>query len=153
MFIIVEGVDCSGKSTLIEKLKDCLQIKSFNERYDGNWFNKIEDKNVRDITARYCLFLELSFANMFDYIIDRYHLSEIVYRNLENRNIDYFDELEEKILKIPHLLILCRPNFVNLLDKTIQRDSIVPTDLSKAYDLFDKHFAYSRLNKIIVKPY
>jgi len=154
MFIIVEGMKCSGKTTVAKKLSDILEMKYFNERGETICFNNLAKGETRNLVAKYCTYLELEFAKLFDYCVDRFHISEHVYRKINFETIDYFEDIESKIMEIPHLLLFCCPNYESLLNKTIERDGIDATkNLRITYNMFLNFYKRSKLNKRKIKTY
>lgn len=76
--IIVEGVDCSGKSSLIDNLKDLTGYDSIR----GSSFEIAE----LGVDGMYNYMMGLSKLDK-PIIIDRYFLSNLVYASLYNKNM------------------------------------------------------------------
>lgn len=93
MIIIVEGIDRVGKTTLCKKLADATGYKVFRDdtRYFGNHENAYI--NTEKINTLQCL-IDDGIVN--DIILDRYHLTEIVYgaydRGYQNETMHDIDE-------------------------------------------------------------
>ena len=83
--IIVEGPDCSGKSTVVHRIKNALRWDSKSLHHKGG-----------DQFSRYLR----EYANNDCIVFDRSHFSEIVYSKLW-RNGSPFTEIESNILIIP----------------------------------------------------
>jgi hypothetical protein len=152
MLFILEVINCSGKKTLYFDLCRLFGIKYFNERRTRYCFVNINN-DYRDIVAKYILYLELEFAKLFNFCMDRFHISEAAYRMIEGRTIDYFDDFESELLSIHHLLIFCCPDYGLLEKKIIERDGFVPDKFYELYCIFLDLFKRSKLNKILIKPF
>lgn len=85
MIIILEGTDCSGKSSIAKKLSDRLSLTVFPEnnkhllnfQTDSGRFNSfIAGMNVAMLNA---------YEAFDDFIDDRFHLSEFVYSSFFKR--------------------------------------------------------------------
>ena len=96
-YVIVEGPDCSGKSTLVERLKNSLRWDSKYLRHaDGNQFFRY----LRE------------YATQEAIIFDRAHFSESVYSRMW-RGGSPFSQKEKQILdevsSLHGLVIFCLP--------------------------------------------
>lgn len=138
MIIIVEGIDRVGKTTLCNKLKEKFG-------YDILKFDKIEAEDVR--CANYGsikMFIEMSKYLEQNYIIDRFHWTEIVYGACER---GYFNnevlELEKEMVTSDNfILIYMRP-----LD--IEKSSEEHGKDLKGHNLmFEMLYNFSNLRKI-----
>lgn len=111
MRIIVEGVDKSGKSTLIEKMKNqfeyAIAIKNMIKPRDKSQYE------TSRITEIYDEITSLSgYSDETIYILDRFYQSEIVYSALRGNDrfddedfMDWVEDLESEI-KENTLLVL-----------------------------------------------
>lgn len=79
MIVIVEGIDRVGKTTLINKLKSCLEIKTFERIF----YMKLKELDNRNETDKMFQLLSLIKTLDADIIFDRFHLSDYVYGTLE----------------------------------------------------------------------
>lgn len=156
-FIILEGVDKSGKTTisnyLLKNIKNSVLIK-------GNVKPKnSSEEEIKKIRNYYNEILKLIKSDYFKdktIIIDRYFPSQMIYsikRKHDEMYNKYYIKFEEEIKKINHLLIYCRPDidvilsrFDKLGDEYINKDDIYI--LLKRYDYF---FKKTNLNKIIIE--
>jgi len=125
--IIVEGPDCSGKSTVVERIKNML-------RWDSKSLHHREGDQFERYLKEYALHPKTVF--------DRSHISEIVYSILW-RGGNPFSEREEKILseiiKEKMLLIFVCPK-INTLKKRYQNKNfnqqIKLEELEKSREIF-----------------
>ena len=107
--ILVEGPDCSGKSTLINRVKNTLRwdCKSLHHR-SGNQFQRYLQE----------------YASSKDMVIDRGHISEEVYSTLWKRETP-FSKSEKKILDDivteQYLIIFSCPSLDTLQERYRQR--------------------------------
>lgn len=129
MIVIVEGIDRVGKSTLTTKLQD-KGFKILNGKL------KCNDNNIRQVveTDRICAQLDLleMIDNEYNIVIDRFHLSQLVY-GLINRKM--FDKtMLEVDLRLS--LLNCELIFVNPknIDKSCEEHG---DDLKIHQALFD----------------
>ena len=102
--IIVEGVDRVGKTTLCEKLEDELGYKRFRDdfRYYGNY--KQKSINTEKINTLMNL-IEGGFID--NIILDRFHLTEYVYGDIERgyENKDMLD-IDTRLSKLDNVLLV-----------------------------------------------
>jgi thymidylate kinase len=151
-FVIVEGPDCSGKSTLVERLKNTLCWDSKYLRHaEGNQFFRY----LRE------------YAHGETIVFDRSHFSEEVYSKMW-RGGSPFCKNEKKILydicNMYGLIIFCLPAVENMKERYKKRgfsQQITLGELKKSYELFleeSKHAHiiyhsenYDELETILVK--
>lgn len=102
--IIVEGIDCGGKSTLIQSIKFKLK------RLGGYDVKSLEHKNYVNQFRRYLY----EYASNDKIIFDRSHFSEVVFGKFLRNEIS-FSKTELKILneivKLEFITILALPNY------------------------------------------
>lgn len=102
--IIIEGVDKSGKGTLIElfmkkhpeyRYFHCAAPESLSDEQKKKYYNAYYYNHLKDLENNNCIF-------------DRFHCGELVYgKKYRNYEIDYFDDLEIEIIqKSDTILIL-----------------------------------------------
>lgn len=102
--IIVEGIDCGGKSTLIKNLKFCLK------NFGGFDVKELEHKNVDNQYYRYLYEYSISSNILFD----RSHISEIVYGSLLRNHIPFTDkevDILNNVIYSDYILVLAVPSF------------------------------------------
>lgn len=128
-FIIVEGPDCSGKSTLVERLKNTLRWDSKYLRHaKGNQF------------FRYLQQYSLGKSTVFD----RAHFSEVVYSRMW-RGGSPFSKREKQILDdictLHGLVIFCLPR-MKIMERRYNKrgfeQQITIEELDHSYQLFTK---------------
>lgn len=127
--VIVEGPDCSGKSTLVERLKNTLRWDSKYLRHaDGNQF------------FRYLK----EYSHQEAIVFDRSHFSEEVYSMLW-RGGSPFNEKEKRILDevcdMHGLIIFCIPSLEDMKSRFTSRgfeQQITLDELEKSRELFIK---------------
>ena len=152
--IIVEGVDKSGKSTIIEKMKNQfeygLSIKNMIKPKDAS------NEETRKIIRMYDHILEISEDPKYTYILDRFYPSEIVYSVL--RGNDRFDE--ERFLEIVKMweedmvndtlfvLVETDPAIVAERFKTCKEDFVKEEQIKMLQERYNRCFEMSKLPKI-----
>lgn len=125
--VIVEGPDCSGKSTLVERLKNTLRWDSKYLRHsDGNQF------------FRYLK----EYSHQESIVFDRSHFSEAVYGQLW-RGGSPFNDKEKQILDdicdMHGLVIFCIPSLEDMESRYNGRrfeQQITLDELNKSRELF-----------------
>ena len=149
MLIILEGVDCSGKTWMAERL--LKQIPNTIIMKHGTKPKSADPKQQMTLKSTYEHMYDmavLSEAQGFNVIFDRYFLSELVYAPIK-RDYDpkieyvpgeYYWELEEKILQLSHLLVYVYADIDIIKSRLESRgdDYIVDQDLpllQQGYDL------------------
>jgi thymidylate kinase len=109
MFLIVEGCDKSGKTTLIKNLEKMFPIEyvKFDRRPKDS--SPQEQQRIRDgYETTIAIYSMPQYHNKL-IVLDRFYPSEVVY--CFKRNYDVFDNewfyktLEAKIKQLPHVLI------------------------------------------------
>lgn len=151
MVIIVEGIDRTGKTTLIKRMEEEIEgSKKFKaERIVVPYTNK-EENNL--LNYGYCmgqvqLFNE-TYANSKDrhIIIDRFHWTEYVYTKIQRDNKleqYYVRNIELEMLKNKpgYLMILMMPVDIKVCSRKHG------SDLSEHQKLFEKLYKESNLLK------
>lgn len=147
MIIILSGLNKSGKTTLANKIKElgkfeyikCSQPKIENgKNYAFEEYMGILDKIDKDK----------------NYIIDRFHFGSFVYgplyRNKEDFSLDCFYKIEERLLELDTLLILCIASDKFLIKKyQEENEEFAKLELiSQEKELFKKIAKISRLEII-----
>lgn len=151
--IIVEGPDCSGKSTFVERLKNMLHWDSKSLHHiDGNQFERY--------LKEYVLNKNLVF--------DRSHFSEIVYSKLWKRKTPFVKEEFEilnSLIGLDSLIVFVCPDFEVLEKRYNNRNfeqQIKFEELEKSRKLFIEIFEgipviiykskdYEELNSLLIK--
>lgn len=118
--IIVEGVECAGKTTLIEEIR--RRIPGWDLKYLGH-----RDGNQFD---RYMWEYMVNKGTIFN----RSHFSEVVYSKLRQRG-EPFTEPERKILDDvvarKTLVIFCDPRIEDAKARFMQRSTVQPVQLEE----------------------
>ena len=139
--ILVEGPDCAGKSTLINRLKNelCFDAKSLHHR-DGCQFSRYLKE----------------YAAQTKIIFDRGHISEVVYSTLWRGgnpfNIDESTVLNS-IVRLQMITILALPDISSLRDRYLSRaypQKISLAELETGSHLFEDYFQSHQMTPTIV---
>jgi thymidylate kinase len=129
--IIIEGPDCSGKSTLVNRIKNMLRwdSKSLHHR-EGHQFTRYIQE----------------YANSKNTVFDRSHFSEEVYSILWRGGSPFSKEEKEilnNICKLNTLIIFTCPELKTIRERHSSRDyqqQITFNELEKSRELFSKTF-------------
>lgn len=152
--IIIEGVDKSGKSTIIEKMKNQfergLAIKNMIKPRDAS---KEETKRITDM---YDHILRISSCQEVTYILDRFYPSEIVYSVL--RGNDRFEDTDfmnivkdwENNISNDTLFVLLEtdPAIVAERFKICKEDYVKEEQIKMLQERYNRCFEMSKLPKI-----
>jgi thymidylate kinase len=124
--LIFEGAELSGKSWLMSQVYDYLEPKYNQNRVtlDGcHWFNcdvgVYGTEHGKIVIEKYLdIFTELQKNNL---IIEKLHLSDIVYNQIHNnRKVDY-EKIEDRLLDLDFKIILITfPRDEELIKKRIE---------------------------------
>ena len=152
--IIIEGVDKSGKSTIIEKMKNQfergLAIKNMIKPKDAS------DEETRRITDMYDHILRISSCPEVTYILDRFYQSEIVYSDLRGNDrfkdanfMEIVEDWEKNIAKDTLFVLLeTDPEIVAERFKTCGEDFVKEDQIRMLQARYNKCFEMSKLPKI-----
>lgn len=146
MLIIVEGVDCTGKTwvatQLVKKLENAYLLKyGYKPRS-----NLVEERaRLQDVYETVLsLYFELENHGGI-LILDRYFPSELIYslvkRGYEALEAFYFIQLEERIKALPHLLIYVSASLSKIEERIIQRgeDYVSMEDIPKLMKRYEDY--------------
>lgn len=109
MIIIIEGTNKAGKSTLVKKIQETFPNKQFE-------IIKVSQPRIENNTnfayIDYMAILDIAILNKDkNYIIDRFHFGPFVYGPIYRGKPDFgyesFYQIEEKIMKLDYVFILC----------------------------------------------
>jgi thymidylate kinase len=104
--ILLEGVSCSGKSTIGKELSRRTGIPYIQgpRSFEAGW--KLDDPQI-NYTAKKLSEFAVSFAKDIDYILDRCWISNIVYSRVYNRTpiTPFFEQLAE-LSKSSNLIVI-----------------------------------------------
>lgn len=130
--IILEGPDCSGKTTLaneiMKKYKNCVYI------HNATSPNITELHNNALVNA-------INLSDEFTVIIDRLHLSEEIYGSIFRNKVAYDTKsFDEKVSSIKNVYkILCLTDKETTLKLHAERKGIeMFDDISKVWDAYSK---------------
>lgn len=154
ILIILEGVDCSGKSTLakdIEKVTNASIYKFSRTPKDDT------ELTFEKLKTHYSTFIEtISQTKSYYHIADRLHLSQMVYSIKRGKDmIDdlWFQQFErEFIMPLQHILVLCSPpqNVVEERMKLRGDDYIKIQEIPILMQRYKEAFEKSMLDKIAI---
>lgn len=132
MVIHFGGSDCSGKSTLCEKLSKLLDCSI--EHFD-------KPKDLEDGKQQYFNFQSLIDPNK-NIICDRYHDGEYIYAPLyRGYEADYLKEFEDELRKVPYLFINTTANLETIMNRVKSRgeDFVKEGDFQTILSLYNKY--------------
>lgn len=153
MRIIIEGVDKSGKSTLINALKNkvprAVLLKLWTKP-EGN-----QQEATAYIRRMYMNMAQMTVDLNNNYIFDRWYPSEMVYsfkRGYDSLKDGWFYELEKEIVKTRPLYILVEadPDLIRKRMAEDKEDFAKPEEVEKLQERYREHFKYCQLNKMVV---
>ena len=153
LVILVDGIDCSGKSTLVESLGKKFPGIVIKPNY------RPKDKSDKEISKykrhAYAVmeFINQNRKDLF-IILDRFYSSELVYSKVK-RKYDAFDDMsytriERSLASLPHLYIYCAPSKEVIIErlKTRGDDYINEKDVDKLYQRYEYFYENTKLTKI-----
>ena len=157
MLIIIEGVDKSGKSSLIEFLS-----KNLGNAYTLKIGYRPKDNSIverQKIVDSYFKVLKTYKQNFKDsiLILDRFYLSELVYSI--KRGYDALDEsllgddmriIKEELENLDTLLIICRPDDATIAEnfKKDKEDYAKIEEIKLLVDRYSKYAAQLKVKKL-----
>lgn len=141
--IIVEGCDCTGKSSLIFELSKMMQ---FEYKHFSMPPNNISRKEQHD-------FCKNEYFNELDkikkdeiYVFDRFYFGEQIYAPLyRNYSPDYIDVIEEELNKMNALLVLVYADEKTVIDR-FDNVFIKRKDISGILNKYSDIFSFSNIN-------
>ncbi|ASD52023.1 thymidylate kinase [Pseudomonas phage PspYZU05] len=136
--IIVEGPDNSGKSTFIEELRDVFGYTkiTFPKRTKEGIF-KIASRNEVEIFNAMLEHLDPSKV----YIIDRCHISNIVYEAIRGSNVTQYKEDLKLLLEKHDVYIVPTTRNKIVCDFSDDLISLSPFGFNKVIDLYDEIYS------------
>lgn len=155
MRIIIDGCDKSGKSTLIEALKNeipsLIGLKLLTKPKDGS------EESKQYIKLMYAKMAEMTRDQSCHYLFDRWYPSQMVYsfkRGQNDLQDGWFWKFEQEIAKTPNLYVLLDVDKKLLLErfKTDGEDYAKPEEIDRIQKRYRKHFNQCQLNKLALDP-
>lgn len=138
--IILEGPDCSGKTTLANE----LMSKYKNHAYIHNAVSDdIEQLHINAIASAFVL------SDDFVVIIDRLHLSEQIYGTIFRNKVAYDTaKIDDKLNSMSNIYkVLCLTDKKSTLEKHKERKNIEMFDnISKVWDAYSKVKGWKKYN-------
>lgn len=156
MRLIIEGVDKSGKSTLIEYLKNkfprAVQLKLMTKPYDSS------QEETDKLFEIYTTMKEMTNKEDYVYIFDRYFQSELVYSYIRGNDRlstkegkEFFENLENDISKDTLVVLLEHPaKEVAKRFKKCKEDFVTPEQIETLQKRYREVVENSKLPYIIL---
>ena len=174
--ILFEGPDKTGKSTAIKQLCSMINVgetEEFGSQYNALVLNKpyvaygnesLQFKvNAIDasLDAMFNMILSLRLNFRDDNVvllIDRLHISELVYAELFGREASHwFDTIDMDLMLHKALLVHCVPDDVESTIKKFEFDGTIDNltfdEYRESIKLFDKYIDYSLINNVVKYTY
>lgn len=157
MFIILEGVDCSGKTWVAAQLLKKIRTGSFLIKHGTKPLDNSTEEQQKLIASYQTLLLmyNLVVAPSHGYfIIDRYYPSELAYslvkRRYEAFDIPFYDTLEAKIVALPHLLIYVETAPTIITKRMFNRgdDYVTLEEIPKIAERYRRFLETTKLNHL-----
>lgn len=155
MRIIIDGCDKSGKSTLIEALKNeipsLIGLKLLTKPKDAS------DKSKQYIQQMYIHMADMTRNQQAHYLFDRFYPSQMVYsfkRGHDDLENGWFWGFEKELAKTPSLYILLDVDEKLLAKRFVSEgeDYALPEDIKTIKDRYLTHYDRCQLNKMKVDP-
>jgi len=155
MRIIIDGCDKSGKTTLIEGLKNTIPslvgIKLLTKPSDGS------ESQRQYVKMMYAKMAEMSRDQGVNFLFDRWYPSEMAYSFKRGYNAiqdGWFYQFEQELRKTPHLYVLIEA------DKKIVAKRFAANgekfakveEIDRIQKRYRKHYDKCQLNKMIIDP-
>lgn len=146
MIIIVEGIDRCGKTTLIDRLckfdNSIIRFKDYNvcsKTYNDEGF---KDFSLGKLDTTVAMLKQLSEQG-FDVIVDRLHLTELVYGSVERNQTSHMEigELDNRLAEMKSLLVLVEPTDLAWSNEQAEKDQ------TEHYHAFKSAYINSAIEK------
>ena len=157
MIIIFEGIDGSGKTTIKNKINELFEFKDFSQINEFRHCDYLKTK--RDLSLHYAAYNQMimNACYAFDnFSIDRYHISEAVYSQINMRETHFsFSEIEKYFIKLEKdiVIVYCECNYEKYKKRLIEREENVnmkEKEYSSLQKIFEKYLTKSELKSIII---
>lgn len=155
MRIIIDGCDKSGKSTLIEALKNeipsLIGLKLLTKPKDAS------EQAKQYVKAMYIHMADMTRDQKAHYLFDRWYPSEMVYSFKRGYNAledGWFWAFEQELRKTPNLYVLLHvdPELVKARFESEGEAFAKTGEITKIQRRYQEHFKKCQLNKIMVDP-
>lgn len=109
-----------------------------------------------DKTGKTTLMKELGKKTGFRYVVvDRGPIGFTTYNMLFDRNLEdvkAYNQMELDLLRVPHLVIYCRPHLFTILNRLKEHKEELPkgTDIDDHIKMYDWRYGKSKLNKVSI---
>lgn len=161
MLIILEGIDCSGKDWLADRLLKAIP-NCFSLKHGMRPKNKAE-RDMTSIQASYNIMLK-TYIEVIDMeggncLFNRFYPSELVYSGaMRNYDAflppysDFYNNLERRVCQIPHFLVYVDASEEVITERMVARgdEHITIKDISKLAGRYTKFLNQTQLNTIRV---
>lgn len=150
--LIIEGMDLSGKSTLIEGLNKDMKGISMKVGYKPEKGEQHEIDKFQEYMQSVMNYIEENQDKII--ILDRYYPTELVYskvkRGYEANDDKFYKDLEDSLSKINHLYIFCDPTKKVIIERFNKRgdEFIKEKDIVSLYDRYQDYYEKTKLKKI-----
>jgi|GEM_PF-5912581 len=167
MLVIVDGGDCTGKTTVAKiclRIFNILFLDSKNVIYKPiittQFLSKYHSRVLSDheyitsfvINTIICdmlsLFKKEILENKLNLVIDRFHYSEEVYGYIRGKTLQNFSDIERFLIQFDPIVFYCRCKNKNFLTKKLKKRK--EKYIQEAYELFDKVFQKTILNYVTI---
>lgn len=137
--IIFEGLDMSGKTTILNALSGVLNIPAYKEIRQEKWYDHVIDLLYAE-EARLQLIEQIGFSIIFD----RSYPSEFVYAHSYGRQTidDKIWEFDERYAKLGAKIIICSKD-----SSKFQDDKTALIDRDKYTTIASNYYVFSRMTK------
>lgn len=143
MNVLVEGPDCTGKTTLCEDIA-------------SRGFNYIHLSKTDDVNELY-VNLTKELDNNYNNVIDRAVISNKVYQTVFGDGEIVRDDIRDEFLLKIDLIIICLPRdkkrYLRFFNKTKSIRSELYDNMNDIYDEFERSFNYDFLKGIMIQRY
>lgn len=155
MRIIIDGCDKSGKSTLLEALKNeipsLVGLKLLTKPKDHS------EKSAQYIMKMYMHMAEMTRNQSAHYLFDRFYPSQMVYsfkRGGDDLENGWYWGFEKELSRTPNLYILLDVDEKILAHRfeTDGEDYALPEDIKTIKERYNTHYERCQLNKLKVDP-
>jgi thymidylate kinase len=156
MFIIIEGIDCAGKSWaseyLCKKISNSFYIKHCNTPKTGNASEiSLLKTSYETILNFYRSYVQPNHGHL---VVDRYYPSELVYSSVMRQYDafldEYYNDLEKIVMKLEYRLLYIHAPMEEVIKRIeLRGDSYVEIEhLSRLKHRYNKFLEHTKLKNI-----